>query len=441
MKPAVIGFLAAARNAGMRISVAEGIDAFRALDAVGYDDRATMRDTLGLVLAKTADEQAIFEESFDLYFSRDGFHPQPDTSPPEGAPTPAHATPASLLEMLQRGDYGGMSAAMERAAGAAGVAQIRLFTQTNLFVQRILEQMGIEAVDREIARLRREGAGDAAERLERARAYLRERVRDLVERRLALRARSDARWRDEYLKTAKLWSIDRKDFDRVCALVRRIAKQLATRYGRDRRRYRRGALDVRRTLRHNMAYDAIPFVTAWKRRKIQRPRVLVLCDVSGSVAAVAQFLLLFLYSLSELLSDIRAFAFSSNLIEVSEILERETIESAAATIVRTIGMRSTDYGRSLEDFTAGWLRYVDNTTSIIIMGDARNNYGNPRVDLMRTLYERARRVIWLNPESTSSWGTGDSEMLSYLPYCHIARVCRSVGDLESIVGDLLRRAG
>ena len=275
--------------------------------------------------------------------------------------------------------------------------------------------------------------------LDREREDLRAYVRAFVERNLALAAPGENRWRDDNLKTAALWSLDRKDVERMRAVVRALAKRLATRYGRDRRHRRRGHLDVRRTLRRNTAHDGVPFSTVWKRRKLEKPRVLALCDVSGSVAPVAQFLLLLLHSLADAISDIRSFAFSSHLIDVSELMRNAPVETAVAEIVRTIGFRSTDYGRSLADFAAGWLDGVDNRTSVIIMGDARGNYADPRADIMKKLYERAKHVIWLNPEPRPSWGTGDSDMLRYLPYCHVARECRTVRDIERTVTTLLTR--
>ena len=141
-------------------------------------------------------------------------------------------------------------------------------------------------------------------------------------------------------------------------LVRAMAKRLAARYAKTRRRRLRGQLDVRRTLRRNMGWGGIPFLTVWKQKRIEKPRVMVLCDVSGSVAAMAQFLLMFLYALNEALKDIRSFAFAGSLIEVSDILESEPIEAAIAKIMQTIGFGSSNYGNSLADFEDGWMRYV-----------------------------------------------------------------------------------
>jgi uncharacterized protein len=303
--------------------------------------------------------------------------------------------------------------------------------------------MGLEALESEIEALRRNAAPAAlarADALERQRRRLAEGVRDFVKRQLALYAdgRTEA-MREEFLSSVRLTALDRSDFQRMHGIVRRLAKRLASRHAQVRRRARRGQLDLRRTLRQNMATEGMLFRTSWKRRKIERPKVVAICDVSGSVASVARFLLLFLYSMHEVMAGLRAFAFSDRLVEVSDILERNEIEPAIALILREIGFGSSDYGRSLEDFAAGWLDRVDQRTSVIIMGDGRSNYGNPRSDLLENLSKRCKRLIWLNPEPESLWGSGDSEMLRYRPYCHYAGVCNNLRHLERAMTDLLER--
>ncbi|MCG8547891.1 MAG: VWA domain-containing protein, partial [Alphaproteobacteria bacterium] len=163
-----------------------------------------------------------------------------------------------------------------------------------------------------------------------------------------------------------------------------------------------------------------------------------ICDVSQSVAAAARFLLLFLYSLNEVIASLRAFAFSSHLVEVSETLERETVEKAIPDILETIGFRPTDYGRALADFDDGFMDAVDRKTTVIILGDGRSNNTDPRIDLMRRLHDRSKAVIWLNPEPENFWGSGDSEMLRYRTFCHIAKTCSTVQDLERIIDDVLK---
>ena len=133
-----------------------------------------------------------------------------------------------------------------------------------------------------------------------------------------------------------------------------------------------------------MGWGGIPFITVWKQKRIEKPRVMVLCDVSGSVAAMAQFLLMFLYALNEALSDIRSFAFAGIADRsVSDILEKEPVEQAIAKIMQTIGFGSSNYGNSLADFEDGWMQFVTNKTTVIILGDARGNRTDPRTDVMQ----------------------------------------------------------
>jgi uncharacterized protein len=444
-------FLQAARSAGIRVSAAEGIDAARAVQMVGFADRTALKDTLGLVLAKTPDEKNLFSECFDLYFKRDAL------TQDGGDITPDHLAPptqggasgegtgsgggSSLSQMLTDDDRVGLATAMEEAARESGIQNIRFFTQKNLYARRILDRMGLRQVERNIDALRKDGAAAAADRLENRIEALRDQARDLVERNLLLFARGETeKFREELLKSARLSNLERRDLDRMRILVRAMAKRLAARYAKTRRRRLRGQLDVRRTLRRNMAWGGVPFITVWKQKRIEKPRVMVLCDVSGSVAAMAQFLLMFLYALNEALRDIRSFAFASSLIEVSDILEAEPIEAAIAKIMHLIGFGSSNYGNSLADFEDGWMQHVSNKTTIIILGDARGNRTDPRTEVMQRMSQRAKRVIWLNPEYRSAWGTGDSDMFRYAPYCHVVTVCNTLRHLEHVVTDLLKDA-
>jgi uncharacterized protein len=444
-------FLQAARGAGIRVSAAEGIDAARAVQLVGLSDRTVLKDSLALVLAKTPDEKSLFDECFNLYFRRDGF-PQDDE--PSNAEIQSPTTQgsfgvegmggsggASLSQTLLDDDRATLATAMEQAARESGIQNIRLFTQKNLYARRILDRMGLRQVERDSEALRKEGSHAIADRLENRIEYLRDQARDLVERNLLLFARGETeKFREELLKSARLSNLERRDLDRMRILVRAMAMRLAARYAKTRRRRLRGQLDARRTLRKNMGWGGVPFITVWKQRRIEKPRVMVLCDVSGSVAAMAQFLLMFLYALNEALSDIRSFAFAGSLIEVSDILEAEPVESAIAKIMHMIGFGSSNYGNSLADFEDGWMRLVTNKTTIIILGDARGNRTDPRTEIMQHLSQRAKRIIWLNPEFRSAWGTGDSDMFRYKPYCNLVTVCTTLRHLERVVSDLLKDA-
>ncbi|HZO95276.1 MAG TPA: VWA domain-containing protein [Candidatus Baltobacteraceae bacterium] len=454
---AVVGFVAALRDAGVRISPAESIEALRALDAVGYEHRDVVRDALAVVLAKSAAEKIVFDDCFARYF---GAPPRFDAGAAEGedrtpgrddaldagaqasnsAGTAGGPGGGALARMLADGDRGALAAAIEAAAAETRLDIVRYPTQRNMAVQRILERLGHDQLLREIAALRRAEdarSGERAEGLERKRAALREHVRERVDRRLALATPANERRRDESLAAAPLRSLDASDVARMRSIARAMAKRLALRFGRRRKRRRRGLLDVKRTLRRAHAYGGVPFRPAWKHRKRHKTKLVVLCDVSGSVAAIAQFLLLVVYGLTEALDAIRAFAFTGRLFEVSEMFATQPVETAIARVLRAGAFGSSDYGGALTDFVREHSSAVDRRTVVVILGDARSNFGDPRIDLLELLHERAGRLVWLNPEHRSSWGSGDSEMLRYLPQCDAARVCASLADLERAVRDLV----
>ncbi len=193
-------------------------------------------------------------------------------------------------------------------------------------------------------------------------------------------------------------------------------------------------------MKEHRGWGGIPFVTVWKQKRIEKPRVMVLCDVSGSVAAMSGFLLMFLYALNEALSDIRSYAFAGSLIEVSDILEKKPVEQAISEIMQTIGYGSSNYGNSFADFEDGWMRFVNNKTTVIILGDGRGNRTDPRTDVIGRLSQRSKRIIWLNPEYKSAWGTGDSDMFRYAPFCNLVTVCNTLRQLERVITDILEDA-
>lgn len=462
MSAPLLQFLRAARSAGLRISSAESIDAMRAMDVVGYADRQVVRDTLSVVLAKTPEEKQRFAECFDLYFSRNAFKEEveagaEDGEAAEGQPLPSSGLPmqgegqgqgsggsgSPLGRMLLENDRAGLAAEMESAAEAVGLARISFMTQVNPYTRRIMERMGVQALEAEINRLEAEPDNAAlAQRLREGRDYLRQEVKDLVQKNLLLFGKGETeRYREEILQRTKLFNLDRRDQERMRVLVRAMARRLATRYARNRRKRLRGQLDARKTLRRNMAWGGIPFLTVWKQKRIDKPKLVVLCDVSGSVAALSQFLLMFLYSLHEALSHIRAFAFAGELVEVSDILEREPVEQAIATIMTRVGYGSSNYGASFADFEELAMSQLDSSTTVIILGDGRGNRTDPRTDLVQQIADRSKQVIWLNPEYRTAWGTGDSDMLRYAPYCRIVTVCNTLQHLEHIISDILRENG
>jgi uncharacterized protein with von Willebrand factor type A (vWA) domain len=185
-----------------------------------------------------------------------------------------------------------------------------------------------------------------------------------------------------------------------------------------------------------MATDGIPFKPQWRKSVRRKPQILILCDVSGSVAAYAKFLLLFLHSLQDILPRTRSFAFSSNLGEVTETLRALPVEIAIERVNLKYG-GATDYARAFEDFASLAMADINRVTTVIILGDARNNNTDPRLDLLAEIRSKCRQLIWLNPENQRSWGTGDSEMPGVIRNCDVAAECSTLKQLERVIDDLL----
>jgi uncharacterized protein with von Willebrand factor type A (vWA) domain len=444
-------FFRAARGAGVRLSPAESIDAMRAVAKVGISDRTILRDTFLLTLAKTQDEKKALGDCFDLFFDQ----PEPSQAAPESGEADATEPPESgadsdasdggdqtpdlgpLAQMLLSQDRNEIAAAIANASSTASLSDIRYFTQRGIFSGRILEAMGI-------ARLRDDLEGltatnpVVAERLAAALEALRETVRDTVSQALMLYGREEAEnLRNEILRNAPLSRIEPRQVEQMRRLIRQIARRLRERCSKPRKRQRRGHLDVRRTLRRNAAWGSVPFLTAWKRKHRDKPKIVALCDVSGSVARVSDFFLLLIHSLHEVVSDVRSFAFSGHLIEVSDILEAKSPEEAMAEIMAKVGFGSSDYGGSFADFEKQWMSAVTPQTTVIVLGDARSNNLDPRADILRRIGERSQRLVWLNPEGRMAWGWGDSEMPRYSTFCTVVRQCSTAQQLERAVSDIV----
>ena len=463
MQASLVNFIQVLRTNQVRVSPAETLDAMDVAASLGYADRELLRDGLSMTLAKTPEEEAIFLRCFDQFFSQglsdfatDAAAQDADESDAEQQTQSAEEASASLLneaadgnaelqalmdtqlmQNLLENDRNQLTLAMTRAGERAGLQQIQMFTQKGQFTRRILDEMGEAHIRDAIIELERADSPALAP-LQRYRDILREQVRDYVEREYLLHAEGKSRqFMDDVLSRTRLNNIEHMYLQKVHELVRKMAKKLASRHSRRRRPLKRGQLDMGRTIRKGIAHDGVLFNTYWRRVRKDKPQILAVCDVSGSVAAYAKFLLLFLYSLQDVLPKVRSFAFSSYLGEVSDYFDEHPVEKAIELVNWKYG-GATDYGSSLLDFANLALDDINSNTTVIILGDARNNNGEPRLDLLQSIYQRCRQLIWLNPESRRAWGTGDSEMLRYQSACHFTAECNNLKQLERIIDQLLK---
>ena len=474
----VANFIVALREAGLPVSPAESLDALKAIKLLGLDDRQTCKSVLALTLVKRQVDQAMYEELFDLYFAsvdraneteneikKQDANEQPfeisleaqrdvgdnknsiqssDSSEADRSDADQVNASSALGQALSQEKD--MSLAIIQAAAAEKLSSIVLFTQKNYFAYKIMQRLGDDLLSAEIRKksnsLERANSieqKNKQRKLIKSRARLLDQVRDYVEKQYMVYAQHKGlKYREEYLQQAKLSQLDRLDFKLMQSLVHRAARKLASQHSRRRLTRKRGQLDVRKTIAANAAFDGALFHTRWKATRIERPKIVAICDVSGSVSSVARFLLLFLYSLQDVMPKVRSFVFASDMIEVTELFKHEGIELALEDIMKRWGGLSTNYAKALEGFQSQALASIDKKTTVIMLGDARNNQGDGRVDIWEKVFRKSKRVLWLNPEHRNSWDTGDSIMSEYSPWCGSVEPCRNLKDIERFFSRLLK---
>ena len=440
-------FIHILRSSDLRVSTSESIDAMNVVSEIGLDDKSLLRDSLSFSLAKTLREKEIFNECFDNFFEENYMNLKSDELPEENHERDiefddlnnSENIQKSLEELYKNSDKTSLMTAMALAARDANLQDIKLFTQVGMFTRKIFDEMGLETLNNDIFQASRQGDIKRESELKNIRESLRLEIRDYVENQVKLRTTNAGKQlREDALSQMRLTQADKSDYQIMSGIIKKMARRLISVHSRRKRKSQRGVLDIRSTIRANQEYDGILFETIWKKTKVDRPKIVALCDVSGSVANVSRFFLMFLHSLTEILPNVRTFAFSNKAGEVTDLFENKDIEVAAAETLLLNGGGSTDYGQAFVDLEGLLENNIDRKTTVIILGDARSNYGDPRCDVLKTIQEKSKRILFLNPEPKSVWGTGDSEMLRFVPYCSKSKVCSSLFDLERVVDDMLR---
>lgn len=450
MERQISNFIRALRSADVKVSTGEALDAARTVAMIGYGDRGLLKDSLACVLAKSEAEKDVHDKLFDLYFAAsnkrssaqsDAGEQEDSSEDGESGGQDAADAAEQMIALTQPGNEQALATAVERAAEAAGLNDIRFSTQTAYYAQKMVRAMGGEALQaRLLEALQRSGAeADAdAQRMIDARRALTMAARERAERAFEVFGAGETeKFRDDVAATKRLTALEAHDMARMKLLIAKIAKRLAVKHSRRRKKTSRGILDVRRTMRANAGYDGVPFNVIWRQKKKDRPKIVAICDVSGSVAAYVRFLLLLLYSLKEVIPDLHAYAFSYRLGDVSDILEENEFDGAMKKILREFGLGSTSYGQAWSDFKTDHETVIDRRTTIIVLGDGRSNYGDPRLDLFSGFTGRAKQTIWLNPEGPGLWGTGDSVIPRYAPYCNQMSHVATLKDLERAIDEIL----
>ncbi|MGW7082580.1 vWA domain-containing protein [Streptomyces sp. NPDC054871] len=448
----------ALRSHGIRIGTGETVDAGQAIEALGLADRERVREGLAAALLHSEGQRPVFDPVFDLYF-------------PRGIGAPGGSGADSRGREFDRDDL------RERLA-AALVAND----------QAVLAQLAAEAVDgmggygtrpgsggtggsdgwsshQTLSRLRpetllarvlagiRQGAASDAEFADRLTA---DEVRRRIENFRALvgaearRRVAERRGADEIARRAIAPTADRVDFliagraqlDELRRAVQPLARKLATRLAARRRRAARGHIDLRRTLRGSLSTGGIPMRPVLRRRRPARPELVLLCDVSGSVAGFANFTMLLVQALHDQFSKVRVFAFVNRVDEVTDLIARgaadpEGLGSRIISGAAVTGYHgSSDYGSALGEFAERYTEAVTPRSTVFVLGDARTNMSDPNIPALRTVASRARKVYWLNPERRAQWQTGDSAAGTYAELVEMYE-CRNARQLSALIGRLL----
>ncbi len=466
MDTKIIEFAGLLRHNGIRVSFAESLDTFRALDLVGLRSRAAVKDSLRATLVKRAVDLPAYDALFDLYFSGIGEIVKRSEAASMEALEMSPAEFQRLLDELEKllreqgielsdlarallqQDSGRLERLLREAAKQARVDRIERSFQEGQYAQGMQQALGMGDLARELQAISEALAGMGNPRGDEMQRFVDRRLQELQEmiRRYVRREleQQDVAQRDslrmQALAEKSFYYLSEDEIRRMKEAVTKLAQRLKNVLAVKRRHARRGKFDVKATLRRNLQYGGVPFKIQFDERKRVKPQVVVLCDVSDSVRNVSRFMLQFVYSLQDLYSKVRSFIFVADVGEITKLFEENEIHQAIDQAIRgnVINVYAhSDFGRAFRLFHRDHLAAITRHTTVIILGDARNNYNLPHEWVLKEIKQRAKQLIWLNPENKMTWGFGDSEMDRYLPHCDVVEECRNLNQLYKVIDRLV----
>ncbi len=459
MEERIVKFINALRAAGVRVSLAESVDAFRAVEELGIQNKDAFRISLRATLVKDAGSVPVFEELFPLFFGASSSSPVSNMSEdltPEEAQQFAEALRQfkdQLRQMLERLLNGEKLSPeeLDRLAKMVGLNQVDDLRYRQWMAQRMQRALRFrevrEALDELAALLEQMGmnrqrVNQLQQLLQANMQSMEEQLRQYAGQRIAENmSRETPGERTDQLMNRPFNTLTEHDLDLLRKEVRRLAAALRTRAALRQRRAKNGQLDAKATLRANLRHGNVP-IEIKHRHHALKPKLVVICDVSTSMRSCSEFMLSLLYELQDQIKKTRAFAFIDHLEDISTVLSNRDGREAVQQVLERMpsGHYNTDLGFSLENFLRDHLDSIDSRTIFLVVGDGRNNYNDPRLDLFTLLARRSRRTIWLTPETPALWGTGDSDMIRYAPACDVVLQANSMAELTRAVDKLLGSA-
>ncbi len=461
MDERILEFIGDLRRAELRISPSEALDALAATAEVGLGARDLFKSALASTLVKEARDGPTFERIFNLYFLDlqalgEGLQKALGPEDPRlqellnQALGEADLPLDDLTELMLRGEGSEMEVAIRAGGQQAGLERLMYFLQVGHFSRRIADNFDWSAVERDLERIMQmlEARGLDPGALARLRNYLelrleafRRMIRQHVQRELERRAyRQGEKLTREVLSEKPLFALTPDEVAQMRTVVARLARKIKDALALRQRQEQRGRLDTRRTIRRSLQYDGIPMEIKLRRRHREKPKLVTICDVSDSVRNASRFMLQLVWNLQECFSRVRSYAFVSEIAEVTQAFNTYPVERAIEWALKGAPIDyhcRSDFGYAFSRFVRTDLDSLDRKTTILILGDARNNYNDPQAWALRLIRERVKGIIWLNPEGQWGWGVGDSVMPLYTPACDIVRECRTIGQLGEVVDNLV----
>ena len=470
------GFVKELRNAGIPVSLTENLDAMEALRHIPLEDRDAFKYALAATMVKNNSHWKTFETVFEVYFSMRGreYHISEDGSAEgdteemianllgprqgDGGGSADGLTPEQLAEMLFRALMDGNEAMLRAIARAsvtryAGMEPGRPVGGT-YYLYRTLRQLDLDAVLQRMmdTSRQRQTSGDLTdleERLEREEFEsrldaLRREIEAEIRRRLVADRGAEAvakSVRKPLPEDIDFMHASREELVLLRKAIAPLTRKLAVRLARKRRHGRKGPLDFRSTVRHSLSYGGVPADPKFRYPRPSKPEIVVIADISGSVAAFARFTLQMVYAISSQFSRVRSFVFIDGIDEVTDYFKATDDITLAihrinteADVIWVDG--HSDYGHAFEAFWDRWGRDINPKTTVLLLGDARNNYHAAQAWVVAEMAKKARHIYWLNPEPRSYWDTGDSIVSQYATHCDGAYECRNLKQLEKFVEQL-----
>jgi uncharacterized protein len=458
----ILKFSSACRASGLRVSTSEVIDCVRQLELIELFDEAQFRAALRTNFAKSRREQGHFERLYDLFFHE--MRPEADFSPEaleKNAVTAiqeildalaadsAHDPIGKAISEFLAGDPIPYLKELQRLENQEEKPSKTLKSNLAQLSGRLEIMLRINRTRGLLAGFEGESGDDRRRQRQRAgAAHLKNRL-DIASAMLTQDSRPDnaglkhVKTHDERfsgLGERAFASLSEKEIVDMREIIKQLVRKMKDMMSRRYAARSKGILDIKKTLRHAGRFQGIPMEIKYRDRPLRKTKIVALCDVSGSVWSAARFMLNMIYSMQDCFSDVKSFAFVCGPTNITDIFEKNEVNKAIEKVLTDTEINFnalTDYGEMFYQFHRDHINLLTRKTTLIIVGDGRSNYHNPREKLLEELRAKCRRVIWLNPEPETFWGTGDSEMNTYKAYCHEVRPCRNLNQLIDFIEDLV----